>query len=208
MTREMREKWTVWSDGVLMDDKEFTEDDPRYAIAMAAFYGGYAARDTDVYVNMTDPATGKWLAVADSFDGGEHWAWGYLHGIGATVNDEHRVLVHAKSTGAYSIVIAGGILESGEDWEGACLERDLDAAVQAAKAASKALDAHTAARKAEEKKAPDECLDCPAGPRDADDHDVTKHDPAIYPVVGVQPYVRMPPLPHPDRYPMKRKTEE
>ena len=101
-----------------------------------------------VYVDITDPTTGKYLGTADSFETGEAWAWGYLYGIGAKVNDGQKILVCAKSTGAYSIVISGGILERGEDWQAARLEASLEKATQAVQLARKALEAHVAARMA------------------------------------------------------------
>ena len=101
-----------------------------------------------VCVDMTDLTTGKYLGMADSFEAGEAWAWGYLYGIDSKLNDGRQILVCAKSTGAYSIVISGAILERGDDWQAARLEASLEKATQAVQLARKALEAHVATRMA------------------------------------------------------------
>lgn len=106
--------------------------------------------EDQIYVDITDFTTGKYLSTADTFDGGEHWAWGYLHGIGSRINDGKKILVHAKSTGAYSIVISGAILERGDDWEYTVLNGKREAALKAAEDAQRALDEHLIARMAKE----------------------------------------------------------
>lgn len=102
------------------------------------------------YVEIIDLDSNEPLSVADSFDGGEHWAWGYLTGTGSKINDGRQILVHHKGTGAYSIVISGAILERGEDWEYTVLEGKRKAALKAADDAQRALDEHLIARMAKE----------------------------------------------------------
>jgi hypothetical protein len=87
------------------------------------------AIDADrVFVHVVDLKTDNKISSAESFAEGVALAWGFLLGIKATLNDDNQILVLDQKARTYRIVVAGAIVEEGDDWTRRGLERAVRAA--------------------------------------------------------------------------------